>query len=234
MLRRPASELAPDLQEAVAAGIVTGPRVPDLAFRHPLLQQALYESMPAAVRTALHAEAARELAAAGADMLSVAQQLSAARQPGEAWARTWLVESGPALAMRAPQLGADLLRRELEATPSGDEAWDGLMAGLVWALLAAGCHQEAAGQATQALTVMTDPVRRAETYWVLTRAQVIAGDNDAAVTTVRQALGSAGLPAAWRARMLASLSMLERVTTGDVDVADATASPGARRRRGGR
>ena len=34
---------------------------PDLAFRHLLIQQALYESMPAALRTALHAEAAREL-----------------------------------------------------------------------------------------------------------------------------------------------------------------------------
>ncbi len=56
------------------------------------IQQALYESMPAALRTALHAEAARELAAAGADVLSVAQQLSAANKPGERWARTWLVE----------------------------------------------------------------------------------------------------------------------------------------------
>ena len=119
--------------------------------------------MPAALRTALHAEAARELAAAGADALSVAQQLSAANKPGEAWARKWLIESGPALAIRAPQLGAEILRRELDETPGGDEAWDGLMASLVWALLAAGSYQEAARQASRALTVMTDPVRRAET-----------------------------------------------------------------------
>src|SRR5207249_1423042 len=106
VLRGPASELAADVQEVVAAGIVTEhPNDPDLAFRHLLIQQALYESMPAALRTALHAEAARELAAAGADVLSVAQQLSAANKPGEAWTRTWLVESGPALAIRAPQVG---------------------------------------------------------------------------------------------------------------------------------
>jgi DNA-binding CsgD family transcriptional regulator len=222
VLRRPASELAPGLQEALAAGIVSGLGA-ELAFRHPLLQQALYESMPAAVRTALHAGAARELAAAGADTLSVAQQLSAASQPGQAWARAWLIETAPVLATRAPQLAADLLQRELDEAPGGDEAWDGLMAGLVRALLAAGRHQEAASQASQALSRVTDPVRRAETYWVLARAQVIAGDNDEAVTTVRQALGSAGLPRTWRARMLASLSMLERVTTGDVDIADATA-----------
>ena len=104
VLRRPASELAAGVQEAVAAGILIGSG-PDLAFRHLLIQQALYESMPAALRTALHAEAARELAATGADALSVAQQLSAAKRPGEDWVRKWLIESGPALAIRAPQLG---------------------------------------------------------------------------------------------------------------------------------
>ena len=100
----------------MAAGILIGfdpgPGVPSL-----MIQQALYESMPAAPRTALHAEAARELAASGADVLSVAQQLSAANKPGEAWVRKWLVESGPALAVRAPQVAAEILRRELDAVP---------------------------------------------------------------------------------------------------------------------
>jgi DNA-binding CsgD family transcriptional regulator len=221
-LRSPASELAAGVQEAVASGILTGSG-PDLAFRHLLIQQALEESMPAALRTALHAEAARELAAAGADVLSVAQQLSAANKPGEAWVRTWLIESGSALATRAPQLGAELLQRELDETPSGDQAWAGLMTSLVWALLAAGSHQEAARQARQALTVMTDPVRRAEMYWVLTRAQVSVGRSDDAITTMRQALASAELPGEWRARMLARLAMLQRAATGDLDTADATA-----------
>ena len=222
VLRRPASELAAGLQEAVAAGILIG-FDPDLAFRNLLIQQALYESMPAALRTALHAEAARELAASGADVLSVAQQLAAANKPGEAWIRKWLIESGPALAARAPQVGAEILRRELDATPSGDEARDGLMASLAWALLAAGSYQEAARQASRALTVMTDLVRRAETYWVLTRAQVSAGRNDDAIATMRRALASAGLPGKWQARMLALLAMLQRAATGDLDAADATA-----------
>src|SRR5690348_2513068 len=223
VLRRPASELAAGIQEAVAAGIVTGSG-PDLAFRHLLIQQALYESMPAALRTALHAEAARELAAVGAGVLSVAQQLSAANKPGEAWVRTWLVESGPALAARAPQVGAELLRRELDATPSidktsgdktsgdktsGDQARDALMASLAWALLAAGSYPEAASQASRALTVMTDQARRAETHWVLIRAQVSAGHSDDAIATMRQVLGAEDeLPAEWRARMLALLAML--------------------------
>src|SRR5271169_6154223 len=216
LLRRPASDLAAGLQEAVTAGLLVGSGA-ELAFRHPLIRQALYESMPAALRMALHAEAARELAAAGADALSVAQQLSAARRPGKGWARTWLIDSAPALVIRAPQLAADLLRRELDETPAGDEALDGLMASLVWALLAAGSHAEAASRASGALTMMTDPVRKAETFRVLARAQVSARHNDDAIATIRRALASADLPGEWRARMLVVLAMLERAATGNLD-----------------
>jgi DNA-binding CsgD family transcriptional regulator/tetratricopeptide (TPR) repeat protein len=223
VLRRSASDLAACVQEAVAAGILTGSG-PELMFRHMLLRQALYESMPVALRTALHAEAAQELAAADADALTVAQQLAAAKLPGEYWVRKWLIESGPALIIRAPQLAAQLLGREVDETPVHDEAWDGLMDCLIRALLAAGSYAETASRASRALTTMADPVRRAETYWMLTRAQASAGRIDDAITTMRQALASAGLPGEWRARMLASLSMLERNATGDLDAADATAT----------
>jgi predicted ATPase len=80
VLRQPVSGLAAGLQEAVTAGILAGSGT-ELIFRRPLIRQALYENMPLALRTALHGEAARELAAAGADALSVAQQLSAGRRP---------------------------------------------------------------------------------------------------------------------------------------------------------
>ncbi len=82
---------------------------------------------------------------------------------------------------------ADLLRRERDETPSGDKAWDGLTSRLARALLAAGSYDEAARQASVALPVMADPVRQAETYSVLARAQVSAGRSDEAITTMRQA-----------------------------------------------
>ena len=222
LLGRPVSELAAGLQEAVAARILVGSGA-ELAFRHQLIRQALYESMPAALRTALHAEAARELAATDTDALSVAQQLSAAGQPGEGWARAWLLRTAPTLTTRAPQLAADLLRRELDATPGDDQARDGLMAFLVRALLAVGSYDQAAQQAQAALPVMTDPLRRAETYSVLARAQVSAGRSDEATATVRQALALTDLPPQWRARMLAMLAMLERAGTGSLDTAAQTA-----------
>ena len=222
LLGRPVPELATSLQEAVAARILVGSGA-ELAFRHQLIRQALYDSMPTALRTALHAAAARELAATDADALSVAQQLSAAGQPGGGWARAWLVRTAAALTTQAPRLAADLLRRELAATPSGDQTRDGLMASGVRALLAAGSYDEAAGQAKAALPVITDPARRAETYSVLARAQVSAGRSGEATATVRQALARPDLSPQWRARMLAMLAMLERAGTGTLDKADETA-----------
>ncbi|HUD77494.1 MAG TPA: AAA family ATPase [Streptosporangiaceae bacterium] len=221
LLRRPVSELAAGLQEAVAARILVGSGS-ELAFRHQLIHQALYASMPTALRTALHAEAAQELAATDADALSVAQQLFAAGQPGAGWARAWLLRTAPTLTTQAPQLAADLLRRELDETSSGNETWDGLTASLARALLAAGSYDEAAQQARAALPVMADPVRRAETYSVLARAQVSAGRSDEAIAAIGQGL-AAGLPRTWQARMLALLAMLERADTGELDTADVTA-----------
>ncbi len=223
LTHRTVTELAQGLQEAVAAGILVGSGG-ELAFRHLLIQQALYETMPLGLRSALHAEAARHLAADGADALSVAQQLSAADQPGKGWARAWLSRAAPGLITRAPAMAATLLRRELDDTLLSQQASDGLMADLVQALIATGSYEEAAAQATRALTVMTEPVGRAETFWMLERSQVSAGgDYEAAITTVRNALASADLPGAWRARFLAVLAALQRVITGDLDLVETTA-----------
>ena len=113
----------------------------------------------------------------------------------------------------------ELQRRELEETPVSDKAWDALIVGLVRAMLNVGAYEEAIGQASRALAVMTDPARRGETSWMLAHAQVSAGhSNDAAITTIRRALRSSDLPLLWEARLLARLGMYERETSG-VDVA---------------
>jgi tetratricopeptide (TPR) repeat protein len=221
-LRQPVSALAVGLQEAVTAGILAGSGA-ELVFRHPLIRQALYESIPLALRTALHAEAAQELAAAGADVLTVGQQLAAADRAGEKWAGEWLIASAPALVARAPRLAVELLSRELGETAGTGAVTDRIAVSLVRALLADGSYQEAAGQASRALAVMADPESRAETSWMLARAQVSMGDSDDAVATIRRALAAPDLPGRWHARILALLPMLQRVVTGDLDASEATA-----------
>lgn len=209
VLRRPVTDVAANLQEAMTAGVVEGSGT-ELAFRHPLLRQALYEGMPEALRRALHAEVAQQLAATGADTLSVAQQLSAADRPGGSWARAWLVKAGHTLVARAPQLAVELLRRELQETPAGDEAWDALVVCLIKALLAVDAFPEAAGQASRALTIMTEPGRRGETAWLLAHAEWSAGSSDEAIKVLREALAAPGLPPMWKARLLALLAQVER------------------------
>jgi DNA-binding CsgD family transcriptional regulator len=225
VLRRPVSDLAANLEEAVTAGIVDGSGS-ELVFRHALIQQALYESTPEALRLALHAEAARELAASGADPLSVAEQLSAARRPSEGWTRAWLAQAAPALTTRAPQVAVELLRSGLEETPAGEESWVVLIVSLVRALLAVGAYQEAVTHASRALESMTDPALRGETSWMLAHAQIGAGHSEAAMCVLRQALAAAGLPDMWEARLLAVLSLLEREPNG-IESADSIAHQAA-------
>jgi len=222
VLRRSASDLAVGLQEAVAAGIVDGSG-PELAFRHPLIRQALYESMPEALRTALHAEAAHELAGSGADVLSVAQQLSGAGSSASGWVRDWLVRNASALVTRAPQLAVELLRRELEETPPGWTDWDILVVCLERALLAVGAYQEAVERGSRALPVMTDAARQGELSWMLAHAQVSAGqDYEDGIRTIRHAMAAVALPQMWRARLLALLALFDRAVGGFVS-ADAIA-----------
>ena len=85
------SYLAARLEEAIAAGVLrdAGPR---MAFRHPLIRQALYEGTPAALRTALHQQAAQALAASGAPVDHVAEQLLAASGDVGPWVVDWLVD----------------------------------------------------------------------------------------------------------------------------------------------
>ncbi|MEJ3746415.1 AAA family ATPase [Actinomycetes bacterium KLBMP 9797] len=220
--RRQPSELAASVRDAVEAGIVVdgGRR---LAFGHPLIQQALYGSMPQALRTALHLEAAAALAAAETEPTRVAQQLLAADQPGVAWARAWLLEATPALAARAPEIAAELLRRELDHSSTSAADLTALSTGLARTLLALGRDAEAAARARQALAVAGESGEKAEMSWVLARALFSTGDNDAAVDAVRQALAQPVLPEVWRARLLASLAMFERAGTGDLRAADDTA-----------
>jgi len=221
VLRRPVSELTESLHEAMTAGVVEDSGT-ELAFRHPLLRQALYEGMPEALRRALHAEVAQELAATGADALSVAQQLDAAGRPGGDWARAWLVQAGHTLVTRAPRLAVELLRRELRETPADHEARDDLVICLIQALLAVDDYQEAIRQASQALTTVTDPARRGETSVLLAHAQWSVGGNGEALRALRRALAAPGLPPVWRARLLALLAQIERHTNG-LDAAETIA-----------
>jgi DNA-binding CsgD family transcriptional regulator len=76
VLGKTVADVVPALDEAHATGVLTDyGNGTALAFRHPLIREALYAELPAAVRGAWHLDAGHALAAAGAAPDRVARQL---------------------------------------------------------------------------------------------------------------------------------------------------------------
>jgi DNA-binding CsgD family transcriptional regulator len=76
VLSRGVADLVPALDEARASGVLIGVGGGvGLAFRHPLIREALYAELPSAVRSAWHRDAGHALATAGAAPDRVARQL---------------------------------------------------------------------------------------------------------------------------------------------------------------
>jgi DNA-binding CsgD family transcriptional regulator/tetratricopeptide (TPR) repeat protein len=98
VLGKTVADLVPVLDEARACGVLTdaGGGI-GLAFRHPLIREALYAELPGAVRSAWHHDAGRALATAGAAPDRVARQLlRAIGEPGTTGGQPLLSDSfGP-------------------------------------------------------------------------------------------------------------------------------------------
>lgn len=223
LLGRSTIGIANYLQEAAAAGILVDAGQ-QMAFRHPLIRQALYDGMPTALRVALHQDAARALHDIGSvEPQRVAQQLLESGRVGNRWARRWLADSAPVLAVRAPHIATELLHRELEHGVADDSDRAVFSVALAQILIGTGDHEKAAIRARQALAVSKDPADRGRMYWVLARALFSGGDNHAAVAALGQALKQTDVPDAWRARLLGSLAMFQRAGTGALDAMRSTA-----------
>jgi DNA-binding CsgD family transcriptional regulator len=216
------SGLTAGLMEAVAAGIVVDAG-PHLLFRHQLIRQALHDRIPAALRVALHRQAALTLAAAGAEPVRVAEQLLASGQPGDVALRGWLAGAGAVLTRQAPQLAVEVLQREVDYARSKDRFSERLAAGLAGALFAAGRYAEAAAHAARAVAGASDPDHRAEAYWLRVRALAALGSHDEMAEVIQHALSWPDLPKTWRGRLLARQAMVQRASDGDLARAEATA-----------
>lgn len=218
----PAIDLTADVERAMDAGILV-PADRRMAFRHPLIHQAIYHGLPLAIRTALHRDAARALAANGATSVQVAQQLLTADLPNDPWSRNWLFREANALTVEAPGLAAELLRKQLRHGVDADGARPALLVALAWVLMRLGEHEEAEECARQALAIAPDPEDQGRMFWVLARSRFSGGQNDAAAAALSQALLGHDLPPVWRGRLLASLAMFQRAGVGAIGLAEATA-----------
>jgi DNA-binding CsgD family transcriptional regulator len=150
VLARSSVSLAPLLQEAVDARVITdhGAR---LSFLHDLVREAVYESIPAALRKQLHREIGLELAAAGAEPLAVAHHLGLGAEERDEEAASWLRRAARAVAARAPEVSVSLLERARELVGPADPQRNELQADLVMPLAWSGRLGDAEAVARQVL-----------------------------------------------------------------------------------
>ncbi len=203
---RSAGELIGVIDAALSGGVVAEAGL-RLRFRHGLIRQVLYERMPAGLRAALHLQAARALAGAGAGPGRVAAQLAAVQHaPGtevEPWVVEWLAAATPALTYLAPAVAADLIRDVLASLPFADARREGLEASLVTVAFLLLRHDEVERVGRRLLTAARDPDRVAEMTWLVGYTFLRTGRGAEASQTAGAALGRAGLSPAWTARLTA-------------------------------
>ncbi|WP_329138355.1 AAA family ATPase [Streptomyces sp. NBC_01476] len=165
---RPVMALVGVLEEAVAAGVLEseGAR---LRFRHGLLQQALYEAIPRALRAALLPHVAQTLIAAGSSVERVAILVLAALDGSDGWELDWIAANTAHLIYRAPAVVAELLEHALSQVGEDEPRHAGLEDHLARVAFLLGRWEQAEHISRTILARTTDPDRTGEALWLLGR-----------------------------------------------------------------
>jgi DNA-binding CsgD family transcriptional regulator len=229
VLGRGVPDLIPAVDEACAAGVLAESGH-GLGFRHPLIRAALYDEMPAPVRTAWHRDAGRALAEAGAPPDRVARQMlravggpGGATEPMDEWMLDWLARTADQLIGQAPGVAAELLARAVARSPAGSGRHDWLASRLADAHYRIGDLMEAERVANRALEHATEPDLLVDLHWTLAQCRMKAGSSAESLATLDRALASPGISARHRARLLV-LAARTHSTLGEAEKADQVAA----------
>jgi DNA-binding CsgD family transcriptional regulator len=219
------STLAAVVREAVAAGVLVESETGGgLAFRHGLIRQALYEGMPAQVRSGLHRHAAQAFAEAGVAEERVAEHLVAAPQVVDSWVVDWVVKAAPALTYRAPQIATDLLERVREQTAPTDPRRESLDTSLVTTSFLLSRNDDAERLARSLLAGTREPAVAGQMAWTLAYVLLRTLRQEEALAVTTRALAGRRLTPMWAARLraLQALILVQR-GPGSIGEAEATA-----------
>ncbi len=124
------------VDELVGSGLVLAPggagSAKQLAFRHPVIRTAVYQSQPVAVRLRHHARAAAVLASLGASLPTRARHLAHVAGPGDLASAAALREAAALVRGHAPSIAADwMLAAKGAAPPEGMSSFSDLAEVLV-------------------------------------------------------------------------------------------------------
>jgi DNA-binding CsgD family transcriptional regulator len=201
-----ASDLVGMVAEAVRAGVLTE-TAQGLAFRHDLIHRTLYHGIMASLRTAMHRQAAEQLARAGARPEQVAVQLLSAPEEVAPWMIDWVADAAPTLSLRAPQVSADLLSRARGGLAQQDHRRPLLDAELATARLMLGENEEVVRLARPLLSFTLDPAMAGRIAWTLAYALPRLGRVAESIEVADEVLARPDLPVLWSARLRARRSM---------------------------
>ncbi|WP_436535336.1 ATP-binding protein [Actinoplanes sp. HUAS TT8] len=174
VLDRAPSELLRDLAEALDARIV-GDAGDCLVFRHQVVRDAVYLDLPEAVRRGLHRQAARALAAAGADPVTVAPHLVRGAAPGDESAMDGLCRAAAQVAPTAPAAAVDLFEQALRLIGKDDPRRYAITAELVDVLIWARRYPDVIALAHEIADQDPDDRRRNGVRLSVTRALLMIG-----------------------------------------------------------
>jgi DNA-binding CsgD family transcriptional regulator len=235
VLGRTVADVMPAIDEARATGVLTDSgNGAALAFRHPLIREALYADLSAAVRGAWHLDAGHALAAAGAAPDQVARQLlraiggpgdtagSRPASPIDEWMLEWLVVSAEPLVGQAPGVAAELLAQAVGGIPAGSFRHGWLAGRLADALYRTGDRAEAERVAERALHHATDADLVVDLHWTLAQCRIAAGSGAESFAALEQALNAPGIIPRHRARLLV-LAARTYLFFGDVEASGVAA-----------
>ena len=229
VLGRGVADLIPAVDEARAAGVLTESGA-GLGFRHPMIRAALYDDMPVPVRAALHRDAGRALAEAGAPTDRVARQLlwavggsGGTAEPMDEWILSWLAEAAELLVGQAPGVAAELLRQAVASSPAGSAQHDSLVSRLADALYRVGDAAAAEQVASGALVRVVEPDLLVDLHWTLAQCRIRLGRSAESLATLNRALAFPGVSVKHRARLLV-LAARTHSNLGEVEKAGQVAT----------
>jgi DNA-binding CsgD family transcriptional regulator len=208
-----------------------------LRFVHPVVRNAVYESIPGGERSEAHAHAAALLTSARAASAAVAAQLLQAPPGAVDRAAATLEEAAQnAAAEGSPESTAVYLRRALEESLPDQERADVLLA-LARAELRLGAST-ALERVSDALALVDDPQRRSSVQLQLARYQLGWNRDEDATRTLEQALAEREVGDDDQSRYIEAELLTAAIHNPDLQVAvhtrldslgpDVSGGPGAR------
>jgi DNA-binding CsgD family transcriptional regulator len=195
----PVAEVEPAFLEAIETGVVeiVGHAV---RFRHGLIRQALFESMPEALRVAMYRDAALQLIRSGTTVERTAEAVLRALDAADGWELDWLVRNAESLAHRAPVIAVELFEHALaHSGGAADDRSEHLEDQLAAVLFLTGRYEDAERNARGILAGAPGPERRGYASWILAQVLLRVVRYDEALEFVAEA--TKVLSPLWGARL---------------------------------